>query len=151
MQAMKTCDKFAFVFLFHSLLQTTLLHVKSIKLFWSCVCDRVVWINIALKRRGESLSAANWDRWREMDYGVWWQDKTAERRGEIKGWWENERWWWRQQRRRRSEVKWKWVCLWCFKFWSGKSLHLLLWDGSDSVISMIGLNPGRVEETEWRA
>ena len=28
------------------------------------------------------------------------------------------------------------------KFWSGKSLHLLLWDGSDSVISMIGLNPG---------
>lgn len=37
------------------------------------------------------------------------------------------------------------------KFWSGKSLHLLLWDGSDSVISMIGLNPGRVEKTEWRA
>lgn len=34
------------------------------------------------------------------------------------------------------------------KFWSGKSLHLLLWDGSDSVISMIGLNPGRVEKTE---
>ena len=26
--------------------------------------------------------------------------------------------------------------------------HLLLWDGSDSVISMIGLNPGRVEKTE---
>lgn len=34
------------------------------------------------------------------------------------------------------------------KFWSGKSLHLSLWDGSDSVISMIGLNPGRVEKTE---
>lgn len=34
------------------------------------------------------------------------------------------------------------------KFWSGKFLHLLLWDGSDSVISMIGLNPGRVKKTE---
>lgn len=34
------------------------------------------------------------------------------------------------------------------KFWSGKFLHLLLWAGSDSVISMIGLNPGRVKETE---
>lgn len=41
----------------------------------------------------------------------------------------------------------KFVCD-VLKFWSGKSLHLLLWDGSDSVISMIGLNPGRVEKTE---
>lgn len=45
--------------------------------------------------------------------------------------------------RRRSEF----VCD-VLKFWSGKSLHMLLWDGSDSVISMIGLNPGRVEKTE---
>lgn len=46
---------------------------------------------------------------------------------------------------RRSESEF--VCD-VLKFWSGRSLHLLLWDGSDSVISMIGLNPGRVEKTE---
>ncbi len=46
---------------------------------------------------------------------------------------------------RRSESEFVFDVL---KFWSGKSLHLLLWDGSDSVISMIGLNPGRVEKTE---
>lgn len=28
---------------------------------------------------------------------------------------------------------------------------MLLWAGFDSVISVIGLNPGRVEKTEWRA
>lgn len=40
------------------------------------------------------------------------------------------------------------VCLDVLKFCTGKSLHLLLWAGSDSVVSVIGLNPGRVETTE---
>lgn len=52
---------------------------------------------------------------------------------------------WHSESVRRSESEF--VCD-VLKFWSGKSLHLLLWDGSDSVISMIGLNPGRVEKTE---
>lgn len=65
--------------------------VKSIKLFWSW-CDCVVGINMAFKE-GESWRAVNWNRWREMEYSLWWQDKTAKRRGEIKGWWKNERRW----------------------------------------------------------
>lgn len=103
-------------------------------------------------RGGRSLRAVNCDRWREMEYSIWWQDKTAKRRGEIKGWWENKgggdgcRDDCSGEGARRSEF----VCD-ALKFWSGKSLHLLLWDGSDSVISMIGLNPSRVEKTEWRA
>lgn len=59
--------------------------------------------------------------------------------------WRCQRRWW--GRRWRDQVKVT-LSVMFLKFWSGRSPHLLLRNGSDSVIPMIGLNPGRVEKTE---
>lgn len=90
-------------------------------------CNYVAGINMAWEE-GENLWAVNWDRLREMEYRIWWQDKTGRQKRKIKrmvvvlgdgggagGWW-----------RRRCKMKWKWVCLWRFK--------ILEWKVPPSVI-----------------